>query len=96
MSQERRVGDSEKTGRHEATAAAFDTEGHSMLAYELGMSLERERRRQAEQASRHAPWSATREHRGISDRLRDGWAVAARDWRAPAAPWILCGGLAAR
>ncbi len=56
--------------RVEAGADEADTEGHSMLTYELGLTVERERRRQADQAVRDAGRSPTKRHRGVIDRLR--------------------------
>ena len=96
MNREGRHGDIKAMERDQGRAAESDTEGHSMLTYELGVTLERERRRQAEQASKHAAWSAAREHRNVIGRIRDRLAAARRSAGAQAAPWSLRRGLAAR
>jgi hypothetical protein len=49
-----------------------DTEGHSLLSYELGTTINRERQRQSEKAATEAERAAarSRSHRSIVDRLR--------------------------
>ncbi len=51
-------------------ASEPDTEGHSMLAYELGVNVTRERQRQAERATQDARRAGDRPRRGLFDRIR--------------------------
>ena len=68
MSQERPA--SEVEAEREAEADEPDAEGHSMLTYELGRTMEQERRRQADRASKDASRPVTRPRRSVIDRLR--------------------------
>jgi hypothetical protein len=70
MSQERPTSDIEPQARTDEAAEESDTEGSSMLVYELGLTTEVERRRHAEQASRGASRSAAPARRSLVDRLR--------------------------
>lgn len=70
MSQERPTSDRQPAEPAQAETDELDTEGSSMLVYDLGLTSEAERRRQAEQASRGHAGSERRAHRRIVDRLR--------------------------
>lgn len=70
MSQERPTSECQPAEPAQAETDELDTEGSSMLVYDLGLTSEAERRRQAEQASRGHAGSERRAHRRIVDRLR--------------------------
>jgi hypothetical protein len=70
MSQERPTSDRQPIEEHTEGAEELDTEGSSMLVYDLGLTTEAERRRQAEQASRDRTGSGQRPHRRLVDRIR--------------------------
>lgn len=70
MSQVRPTGDPEPRARDAQESAELDTEGSSMLVYELGLATETERRRQAERATRNPSRPGRPAHRGLVDRLR--------------------------
>ena len=70
MSQERPTSDRQPVENDVEAAEELDTAGSSMLVYDLGLTSEAERRRQAEQASRGHAGSERRAHRRIVDRLR--------------------------
>ena len=70
MSQERPASDIEPQAPTQTTPEDLDTEGSSMLVYELGTTIESERRRQAEQAARSPSRSRAPIHRRLADRLR--------------------------
>jgi hypothetical protein len=69
MSEERATSEVEAAGAGQA--ADDDTEGHSLLSYELGQTINRERQRQSEEASKKAERAGAKEHRrrSLTDRL---------------------------
>ncbi len=70
MTQERPTSDRQPADQEQAETDELDTEGSSMLVYDLGLTAETERRRQAEQASRDRAGSGSRPHRRLVDRIR--------------------------
>ena len=70
MTQERPTSDRQPAEQEQSGTDELDTEGSSMLVYDLGLTTESERRRQAEQASRDRAGSGHRPHRRIIDRVR--------------------------
>jgi hypothetical protein len=70
MSEERATSEVETAGAGQAADDA-DTEGHSLLSYELGQTINRERQRQSEEASKKVERAVAKEHRrrSLTDRL---------------------------